>query len=790
MTNDNQDFSPREEQQEQGEDIQRLLYRIIPYIPLLVAAILLGMVGARIYLRYQVPVYVARARVVVNDETQQKSTNLQEIMQIDTRNLSAETEREMQILRSRDLLRKLAVKMQLNVKYSQKGRIRTAHFYDKLPFRLLLENPDSVKKAFSSEVVLTGNQVQFNGQVFPLDSLVATPVGNLKWVRNPDYKNELAHNKIEVTVVPVVAAVNELQNSLFIEPISKSSSILDLTYTDPIPSRAVDILNSLISIYGSSGVDYKSRIYDNTQRFLDGRLRLVSDELNGVEQNMETYKTTEGIVDLDDQGKLLLDKFKENDIQISQLDAQLDILKQNEQYVLNRNKTNNPVPATLGLTDMVLNNLLAQLYQTEFDLEKVKQVSGEKNPQIGVYEEMLAKLRPSILSSINNLKQNIAGSRQRLLADNNALLGSLGKLPKKERLLLDISRQQGIKNAIYTFLLQKKEESAIAAASIVPNYRVIEQPEPAGQISPVPEKYYLTGILAALVIAVLFVYFREFYNKRLLFRQQIEELVPLPVIAELIFEPHEQNNPIVVGDGKRTLIAEQFRELRTNINYILGLAKDKCKVILITSSIPKEGKSFVAINAAISLCLTGDKVVLLEFDLRKPKISKPLGISSDPGLSNFLIGKASAPEIVKPHSSIPNLFVIPSGPIPPNPAELLSSPKLQELVTYLKQHYDFVLVDSPPVAAVTDAKILASISDSTIYIVRHNYTSYSFLNLINDIHRKNGLPNINIVFNGIINKKILGYGYGKGYGYGYGYGYTQETKKISFWKRIFSSSRR
>jgi capsular exopolysaccharide synthesis family protein len=230
------------------------------------------------------------------------------------------------------------------------------------------------------------------------------------------------------------------------------------------------------------------------------------------------------------------------------------------------------------------------------------------------------------------------------------------------------------------------------------------------------------------------------------------------------------------------LSAEQFRELRTNINYITATSKDKCKVILTTSSIPKEGKSFVAINAAISLSLTGARVVLLEFDMRKPKISKPLGINADPGLSNYLVGNATVEEVIKPHATIKNLFVIPSGPIPPNPAELMTNEKLQILFTYLKQHFDYVLIDSPPIAAVTDAKILSPFADAVIYIVRHNYTNYVFLNLLYDVYQKKSLTNINIVFNGIKNKKILGYGYsgygyGYGYGYNYGYGYTVEDQK-------------
>lgn len=800
MTGKPEEFISQDEAIDKGEQIQRLLYRIAPFWPLIIIAVLAGYIAARTYLRYQLPIYTAKARLIVNDESEQKSANLQEIFKLDTRNLTAETEKEIQILSSKELLTKVALKLQLNISYFQKGRIRITQYYaDQLPFKLELENPDSVKIPIAGKAELINNTVRFNGQIFPVDSFVTSNAVNIKWVINKDVKLTQENKKMQVSVVPLATAVGVLKGSLTISPISKQSSILDITYADAVPSRAVAILNNLITVYGVSAVDYKSRNYENSQRFLDERLKIVADELNGVEKNLQSFKSSEGIINLGAEGELYLSQVKETDKKIAELDVQSDVLNQISQYVNKRNITNDPIPATLGITDPVLTTLLSQLYQTESDLIKIKELSGNKNPQIEVYEEALKKLKPGIINSINNLKINLTASRNRLQTENGRLSGVLNKIPVKERLLLDISRQQSIKNAIYTFLLQKREESAIAAASIVTNYRLVEKPEKGGIISPEPQKIYITAFLFSIILVVLIIYLKEFSSKKILFRSQLEEFLPIPVISELIYHEHNLENPVVVGEGKRTLIAEQFRELRTNINYITATAKDKCKVILTTSSIPKEGKSFVAINAAISLSLTGDRVVLLEFDMRKPKISKPLGIAPDPGLSNYLVGTATVEQVVKPHATIKNLFVIPSGPIPPNPAELMTNEKLNDLFNYLKQHFDYVLIDSPPIAAVTDAKILSPFADAVIYIIRHNYTNYVFLNLLYDVYQKKSLTNINIVFNGIKNKKILGYGYsgygyGYGYGYNYGYGYTVEDSKknnfiISFFSK-FSFSRK
>jgi tyrosine-protein kinase Etk/Wzc len=793
MATNSPDIFTDQDSNEKGEQIQRLVYRILPYWPLVAIALAVGYLGAKIYLKYQVPIYEASARLVVNDDSQQKSANLQEIFRLENKSTSMETEREMQVITSSELLKRVAVKMQLNVSYIGKGRIRSSELYNNtVPFTLELDSPELIKTTTAGDAQLIGNKISFNGVSYPLDTMVAADFGNIRWHINKDFDNQMALKKISVIVQPIGSVVGKLKGSLGIGPISKISTILDLSLTDVVPERAVEILNNIIYEYGTSTVNYKSRIYENTQKFLDGRLQLVADELSGVEKHKADFKSKEGIIDLSKEGDFYLNKLKETDAKIAEIEVQLDVLKQTEEYVRGRNMTKNAEPASLGLTDPVLTGLLTQLYQTEFELEKTRETSGNKNPQIAVGEEMISKLKPSILTSINNLKNNLLITRKSLREGNSQLTSELNKIPLKERALLDISREQGIKNAIYTFLLQKREESAIAAASIVPNYRVLEKPVAGGMVYPVAKRNYAIGLLTAMFFCIVIIFLAEFTSQRVLFRSQIENLLRMPVLAELIFQPHPTGNTIVVGEGKRSLIAEQFRELRTNLSYVTANAKDKCKVILITSSIPKEGKSFVAINTAISLSLTGDRVALLECDLRKPKISSAMGIENRVGISNYLIGKAQLKDILQPYQSIKTLYVVPSGPTPPNPAELLGGPAFPELIAGLKQQFDFIIIDSPPVAAVTDAKIMGVFADATLYIVRHNFTNTSFLNLIKDIGQKQTLPNINLVLNGIVNKKILGMSYGQGgysygYGYGYGYGYTEDGKRGKFsFKRIFT----
>ncbi|MEO9209769.1 MAG: polysaccharide biosynthesis tyrosine autokinase [Ginsengibacter sp.] len=791
MQNSENEFHDIEEDSlSQNEDLQRLLFRILPYWPLIVLAMIFGFVGAKIYLRYATKIYAVKARVIVNDDSQQKTGNLLAIMQqLDTRNMSTETEKEMEIMRSRNLLSQLTKNLQLNVKYGLKGHVTSGQSFKNVPFKLILENPDSVLSSFTGEVHIINNKIQFNNVLYPVDTFVENSTRHnikLKWHINSENLLKSENNNWYVKVQTIDTTVNQIQQDLTIEPISKQSSILDLTYNDALPERGITILDSLLALYGTSSVNYKSRMSENTLHFLDERLALVAGDLNEVEKNLENYKTKNDIVDLSAQGTVVLNQMKETGTKISELNVQIDVLNKIKKYVVARNNSNNEIPATLGIPDPFLNDLLKQLYEAEFELQKTIQISGVKNPKVAVLQETIDKLKPSVLASISNLQGGFQISLQQLQSDNNKLNGMLNKMPLKERQLMDISRQQGIKNGIYTFLLQKREEAAITAAGIVANYRIIETPELSGIVKPKSSIIYLAGVLLALIIAIIYLYLKEFSSTRLKFRSQIEDRTDVPILAEITFQNHASDSPVVIEEGKRSRVAEEFRELRTNLGYITFNSREKSKVILITSSIPNEGKSFIAINTSISLSLTGSKVVLLEFDLRKPKISKELGINRNPGLSTYLIGKASENEIIKPHPSISNFYIIPSGPIPPNPSELIIGQKLNELLSYLKQNFDYVIIDSPPVAAVTDSKILANVANATLYIMRQNYTDSSFLELINNLKQKKAFPSLNIVFNGIKVKSIPGYGsYGNGYKYGYGYGgyeYTEKEIKKPWWK--------
>ena len=568
-------------------------------------------------------------------------------------------------------------------------------------------------------------------------------------------------------------------------PVSKQSSILDISVMDEIPERGVQILNSLIETYSASNMAYNKKNLSNTVAFLDERLKIVSDEVKNVEKELQDYKSGAQITDLAKEGQNYLDQVKDNDQKLSEVNIQLGVLQQIEHYVSQRNQNTDPIPATLGLTDPILISLLNQLFQNEFELQKYKNLSGENNPMVKVTQQQIDQLKPSILQSVANLKRSLEASRNTLQNNNNNFDNSLRSIPGKERALLDISRQRNIKNDMYTYLLQKREEKAIALSALTPNFRLIESPEDNGLIKPKPWVIYTYGALGALFLASLLVYRREFRSNRILYRSEIDSFANAPVIGEIVYQRTDRK-AVVMGPDERSLIAEQFRELRTNISYV-GNNSDKGKVLLLTSFIPKEGKSFISTNLSISLAMTGKKVALLEFDLYDPKISAKLDMDQEPGITNFLNGEVSVEQIVKPSSLHSNLWVLPCGTMTNNPAELILNGKLAALMEYVKKEFDVIVIDSPCLGLTTDAKILADHANVTLYVLRQNYSRRNFLKFINQTYESGKLPNMNLIFNGIKIRKIPGMQNWDGYGYN---SYKYRHKNLYTHKKIDSASKR
>lgn len=785
---DSEDFETGLGEKKPG--LRQILIKFLPYFPFLLGFALVGLGIGYVYLRYAHSIYETKARIVINQSTADKDKN-EGVVRISLDNQgNTSLEKEIEVMRSKESLTTVVKKLALYAVIIQKGRFVTHALYGQgSPVRIYSAHPDSIQQYVTVPIRINpgSKELSFGGHSYPFNKQVSTPYGRLTFDYNPAVP---VNNKEQLfmQLVPPREYAQQLVSAIRIIPKSKESEILDVYLKDEIPERAIHTLGSMIHVYDSLTYTKQRRSAQDVIAFIDQRLRLVADELSGVEKELQSYKSTMGISSLPAEGQVYFGKVQELDRQVALIDNQSKILDQVETYIQARNSGTRNIPAIVELSSPGLTGLLSQLFLNEAELEKVENLSGPNNPQVIYLKQRLEKLRPAVIESIQNIRNSYRISRKNYEDQISRSDVQLKNVPEKERKLLDITRRQEVKNAIYTYLLQKREETAVSSAANNLSTQILEKAENIGLVSPVYSSVYIICLLGGLGLALLIMYVRESLNSTVSSLNEIQTLVGAPVIGEISQISHkEELKVIVVGKDSRTIISEQFRDLRTNLNY-LSINEVK-KVVLVTSSIVSEGKSFVSLNTAVSLTLTGKKVLLMELDLRKPRLSKQLKLSNSVGISNFLLGENTLSEIIKPVLGIENLFLASSGPIPPNPTELILSQQMKILIEAVKADFDYVIIDSPPVGIVTDAKLLAQFASSTIFVVRHEVTELEMLPMIYNLYTKKLLPHIGIVFNGIKTNSFMRYGTYYGYKSKYAYGYVdEEESKPGLWSRLLGRS--
>jgi len=760
---------------EETNIISDIAYKYVPYWPLFIIITLISLATAFIYLRYAVPVYEVNANLLIKDEKKgmDNSAILESLNIFGGKKI---VENEIEVLRSRALMKEVVHDLQLYAPVYMEGRVKNASAYTVSPLKVEVKQPDSLREKQKLYFTYDTKQrrVLFNKQYYDIGQWFLSDRDSIRFTKNQNYEPADQERPLFFSLTSVKKTAATLLKNIRINASSKQSTVIDLTLEDEVPRRGEDILNDLIKVYNKASIQDKNALAANTLAFVEQRLHFVVGELDSVEGALQRYKRAKGIVDISEQGKVYLQNVGVADQRMSEINMQLAVLNQVERYVISKNETPGIVPSTLGVNDAVLSPLLEKKYDLEIQYERLKKTTGENNPALVSIRDQIEKINPSILENIRNQRNSLNASRNNLAATTRSYTSMLSTIPQKERELLEISRQQEIKNNIYTFLLQKREETALSFASAIADSRVIDYAESsAAPIKPRKQQVYLIAFLAGIALTIALLAFKELLSNKILFRKDIEGYVSWPIIGEISHEYSEEK--IVTGTGKRSAIAEQFRQIRTSLVY-LGI-NEAHKRILITSSISGEGKTFVASNLAVSLALTEKKVILLELDLRKPKLSGIFNIKRDVGVSNYLVGHAGIEEIIKPTAVHEHLFFISAGPTPPNPSELILNNKMHELINYLEQHFDYILIDTAPVVPVTDAQILSKYCDATLYIIRHGITPKMYIKRLEENNKVRGLKNTAIIFNGL---KTRGFGkYGYGYGDGYGYGYGEEKIKKS-----------
>jgi tyrosine-protein kinase Etk/Wzc len=750
----------------------QLWQRYISYWPLFVLLILLAIAAAKFYTWYATPVYESTAKILINDE-KKGAEDSKEREVFNALNTKKIIENEMEVVQSRTLIDSVANKLLLTVPVFEKQRLHLVSAYTSSPVKIATR--DSSFTDDSKEIPFSVNKdlsrVFVSGKGYPLNTWVETQYGSLMFVPNTNYDKTANANKVfYFSVVNPKQITTSIQERLQVSSSNKLSSILVLSFKDEVPKRGEDFLNELINEYNRAILTGRSELAKNTLAFVNQRLNYVTDELNSIEQRSQQYKSGTGAIDISTQGRLYLENVSSNDQKLSEINIQLAVLDQVQSYALSNSNKGAIIPSTLGINDPTLTQMLNKLSETQMEYERLRATEGPNYPTIIALTSQIAQLKQTIVQNIKSQRSNLETSKINLLSTNNNYSKGLESIPEKEKELIEINREKSIKYDTYAFLLHKREETALAHSSAVPDNRLVDNAQSSLKpVSPSNKQVYAGCLLAALLIGVSIITAKDTFNNRILYRQEIEALTKRPILGEIIFD--KTRKPFVTGDGKETFIAEQFRQLRVAFTFY---KKDvKKKKILVTSSVAGEGKSFISLNLALTLALTNKKVALLELDLINSSISDKFNIKDNLGITDYLLDNATPEQIINPTEVNENLFLISAGTPVKNSSELLLNGKIQGLIAKLEENFDYIVIDTEPVNLVTDAYVLSPLCDITLYVVRHNYTAKVFVQRIDDNNKINRLHNIAIVFNGI---KARGFGT-KGYGFGYGYGYAYNEKR-------------
>lgn len=576
-----------------------------------------------------------------------------------------------------------------------------------------------------------------------------------------------ASNKYYFYFVDPAELANQYRSKLTIAPIEEEATLVTLSVNGSVPEQEADYLNKLMDVYLKQGLEVKNQTAEKTIAFIDEQIGSISDSLGKVENSLENFRLSNRLVDLSREGANIQNRIEsyENERNVLMLQKQYYVYLQ--EYVNSRNETGDIVsPGAMGVTNVSLENLVVQLATLQQQKSKLKLNISEDLPAVTIVDNSIkdvkALIAENIISSMKNLDNAIKDSDHRI----SLVEAELNKLPGTERRLINIQRKFDLNNTVYNYLLEKKAEAGIAKASTVSDNRIIDDAEPfnSAMISPKSRQNYMMALVLGILIPAILILLIDLMNNKIIDKKDVEKGTKAPIMGYISHNNLKTEIPVAEKPG--STLAESFRSVRTNLKYYIKDAQNP--VISVSSTISSEGKTFISANLAAIIASNGKKVLLVGLDLRKPRIHRIFGINNDNGISNFLIGQAKFENIIF-QTEVENLWYAPSGLVPPNPAELIDSPEMKEFIIEAKKHFDFIIIDTPPVALVTDALLVSSFSDLYIFVVRQRYSSKSTLELVEELRKNGNIKNLGIVINDI---SLTGYyGYGLRYGYSAGYGY-------------------
>jgi len=766
--------------EEDNIDLKGIFDKILDKWIWFVFSLIAGILIAFFYIKFTPPLYQVTAKVLVNDNGKGGGVAKQAGALMDFGGLIAgsnSVDNEAEILKTRFLMEQVVRQMQLNIVYSKKDSWVRSEIYES-PLKLtIIKAIDTIRPTSLRIEGYSKNKIKvickdFEAEVNFNQTFKVPNIGLIMLSIDPALQS-LPKGEFTIDVSSIDQRVAALMGQLNVGVSNKQATIIDLGLSYSVPKKGEDILNSIINRYIKSNLEDKNIIADSTTKFIQNRLSIIARELGDVENKVQSFKQGNKLADMSEQGKLLVQNSGEFTAELAKAETQVTVLNDLENYLKDETKNKRVFPSSLLPSDMVFSGLMNQYNALLIERDKQLLSVTEESPFIQNIDNQIAGLRRGILANIQSTKNSFVVTRNKLRTQVNQNINQIAGVPQIEKDYLKLARNQQIKQELYIFLMQKAEETAISKTSNISIAKTIDPPK--AQVAPISPKkniIYLAGILIGLIVPTCFVFVADLFNTAISSKEDISNNTVVPIIGE-ISHNMEGDNLIVANKG-RSAISEQFRALRTNLSFYLKNSDEK--VILLTSSMSGEGKSFTAINLGNILALAGKRVLLMELDLRKPGLSAKLGVSNDIGFSNYTIDASlRAENIIKPLSINKNMFIISSGPLPPNPAETLMSGRVPQLVSDLKDQFDYIIMDAPPIGIIADAQLLSVYADVTLYLVRQKVTQKNQLTIVEELYRSGKMKNLGIIVNDIISKY---------YGYGYGYGNYGQEKDESILNNI------
>jgi len=767
------------EEEKQGEPIGEIIRRdYLPFWPLVVLAALIGLGISHLVLRYKQPLYSASAKIMFRNVSQDKTQQvLSELTGIGSQSQD-KTQQNLELMVSHQVLTRAAELVNLHAEIYSIGRVSGQNQYNAFPsFQYRFVNIESISSFQGEFSTNTKGAILLNGNPVLWDKEIEVAGNRVILTMNAEDQAKLKKGRHGL-IIRNTDQVRGLLSQVVITPVKTKPSI-DFSLVSDNAIKSENILTAIIKAYQQYSIEDSRDQSVSTLSFIDDRMQRIEQDLDSVEAGIEQFRKANPMASLSGTGINLLGDVKEADQKLAELQLQLQLLDELTIYLKGLGKRPGIMPSFSGLSfGAEIQTLLTALVEKEMALEELKLTTTTQSEGYQNAEALLQQLRANILELTGNVRKNLLTFQAKAKAEAEKYDQLIAQLPGQERQLFDINRQQLIKNELYTLLLTKREEAAIQSAVAVSDLVVLQPP--SGSNTPVninkPQTYAI-GFIGGAVLVLLVLFLMQILNNKLVSRGQLESLTPIPVLGVIAQSKDEAH--LVMTHNSRSGIAEQFRALRTNIGYYKPESKESLVVVL-TSSIPGEGKSFNAANLALTFALTGAKTLLIESDLRKPNISKHFQLNRQKGLSTYLVGREDWTSLVE-GTEFENLDILTSGPIPPNPVELIMNGRYKAMVEAAKLQYQYIVIDCPPVGVVTDAEVVASFADLMLFVTRYNKTPKEFIEkLINRYYSDKKITQTGILFNGLRPKGLGYYGYKYGYGYGYGYGYySNDSKKKS-----------